>query len=335
MNHGPELLRLIALDDVVVFPGMGVTLTVDVGEDELVVLVPRHNNEYAAIGTVAEVTDRVRLPGGGRAVSLMGLHRAAIGAGQTNAGGVLRVAIDARIDPVPVDGATRELEREYRAVVEEILDLRGDDGRIAAFLRAIVEPGALADSAGYSPDLTYDQKAELLGTLDVDERLALAVRLQRERLTELQLRKRIRDDVEQGAEKQQREYILRRQMESIRKELGEDDASVVDEYRTKIDAAGMPEDVEAQARKELARLERMGEQSAESSMIRSYLDWLLAVPWATRSDERLDPVGAREVLDADHAGLEDVKDRITEYLAVAQASPGRGMSRTTHGRARS
>ena len=318
MNHGPELLRLIALDDVVVFPGMGVTLTVDVGEDELVVLVPRHNNEYAAIGTVAEVTDRVRLPGGGRAVSLMGLHRAAIGAGQTNAGGVLRVAIDARIDPVPVDGATRELEREYRAVVEEILDLRGDDGRIAAFLRAIVEPGALADSAGYSPDLTYDQKAELLGTLDVSERLALAVRLQRERLTELQLRKRIRDDVEQGAEKQQREYILRRQMESIRKELGEDDASVVDEYGTKIDAAGMPEDVEAQARKELARLERMGEQSAESSMIRSYLDWLLAVPWATRSDERLDPVGAREVLDADHAGLEDVKDRITEHLAVAK-----------------
>ena len=318
MNHGPELLRLIALDDVVVFPGMGVTLTVDVGEDELVVLVPRHNNEYAAIGTVAEVTDRVRLPGGGRAVSLMGLHRAAIGAGQTNAGGVLRVAIDARIDPVPVDGATRELEREYRAVVEEILDLRGDDGRIAAFLRAIVEPGALADSAGYSPDLTYDQKAELLGTLDVSERLALAVRLQRERLTELQLRKRIRDDVEQGAEKQQREYILRRQMESIRKELGEDDASVVDEYGTKIDVAGMPEDVEAQARKELARLERMGEQSAESSMIRSYLDWLLAVPWATRSDERLDPVGAREVLDADHAGLEDVKDRITEHLAVAK-----------------
>ena len=318
MNHGPELLRLIALDDVVVFPGMGVTLTVDVGEDELVVLVPRHNNEYAAIGTVAEVTDRVRLPGGGRAVSLMGLHRAAIGAGQTNAGGVLRVAIDARIDPVPVDGATRELEREYRAVVEEILDLRGDDGRIAAFLRAIVEPGALADSAGYSPDLTYDQKAELLGTLDVSERLALAVRLQRERLTELQLRKRIRDDVEQGAEKQQREHILRRQMESIRKELGEDDASVVDEYGTKIDAAGMPEDVEAQARKELARLERMGEQSAESSMIRSYLDWLLAVPWATRSDERLDPVGARDVLDADHAGLEDVKDRITEHLAVAK-----------------
>ena len=139
------------------------------------------------------------------------------------------------------------------------------------------------------------------------------------------MRRRIRDDVQSGAEKQQREYFLRKQMESIRKELGDDDASVVDEYRTKIEEAGMPEDVREQAERELGRLERMGEQGGEASMIRSYLDWLIAVPWSGRSDERLDPVHAREVLDADHAGLEDVKDRIVEYIAVRKLRQERGI----------
>ena len=311
-----QLLRLIPLDDTVVFPNMGITLTVDVGDDERVVLVPRHENEFLEVGTIAEVTEQIRLPGGGRAVAISGEHRALIGAAQTGPNGELRVEVDERPDEVPVDKRTRELEREYRAVVEEILELRGDDGRIAAFLRAIAEPGALADSAGYSPNLSYEQKVELLRTLDVADRLALAVSLQRESLAELQVRKRIREDVQEGAEKQQREYFLRKQMESIRKELGDDDASVADEYRAKIEEAKMPQDVEEQALKELSRLERMGEQTGESSMIRTYLDWLIAVPWSKRSDERLDPVAAREVLDADHAGLEDVKDRITEYLAV-------------------
>ena len=139
---------------------------------------------------------------------------------------------------MPVDKRTRELEREYRATVEEILELRGDDGRIAAFLRAIAEPGALADTAGYSPTVSYEQKVELLRTLDVTDRLELAVKLQRESLAELQVRKRIREDVQEGAEKQQREYFLRKQMESIRKELGDDEASVAEEYRAKIEDAG-------------------------------------------------------------------------------------------------
>ena len=157
------------------------------------------------------------------------------------------------------------------------------------------------------------------------ERLELALGYQRERLAELQVRKRIREDVESGAEKQQREYFLRKQMDSIRKELDEDDASVVEEYRTKIEDAGMPEHAAEQALKELGRLERLGEQSAESSVIRTYLDWLIAVPWKERSEERLDPVHAREVLDADHAGLEDVKDRITEYIAVKKLRTDRGI----------
>jgi ATP-dependent Lon protease len=318
-------LLLVPLEDVVVFPTMNLTLTVDVGDEQRVLLVPRHENEFAGVGTVADVSERVRLPGGGRAVALTGLHRGVAGAAHTAPDGKLYVEVEDHPDDVPVDGRTRELEREYRAVVEELLELRGDDGRIQAFVRAISEPGTLADTAGYSPDIPFEQKVELLATLGVTERLELAVKLQRERLAELQVRRRIREDVESGADRQQREWFLRRQMDSIRKELGEDDASVVEEYRAKIAEAGMPEAVREQAEKELGRLERMGEQSGEASMIRSYLDWLIAVPWSRRSEERLDPANAREVLDRDHAGLEDVKERITEYLAVRKLRADRGV----------
>jgi ATP-dependent Lon protease len=321
-----DRLLLVPLDDAVVFPGMSLTLAVDVGEDERVLLVPRHEQEFASVGTVAEVAERVKLPGGARAVTLQGLHRGVAGAAHTLPDGRLYVEVEEHPDETPVDGRTRNLEREYRAVVEEILEQRGDDGRVSAFVRSISEPGSLADTSGYSPDIDYEHKVELLQTLDVTERLELAVKLQRERLAELQVRKRIREDVESGAEKQQRDYFLRKQMESIRKELGEDDASVVEEYRTKIEEAGMPEHAREQAEKELGRLERMGEQSAESTVIRTYLDWLIAVPWSKSSEERLDPAHAREVLDADHAGLDDVKKRIVEYIAVKKLREERGIS---------
>jgi ATP-dependent Lon protease len=320
----PKLL-LVPLDDTVVFPTMDLNLPVDVSGEERVLLVPRHDGEYAKVGTIAKVTDTIRLPGGARGVSLESLHRGAIvGAAEAGVAG-LRVEVEEHPDPKPVDKRTRELEREYRAVVEEILAERGADDRVAAFLRSVVDPGPLADTAGYSPDLNIEQKIRLLETLDVTERLALALEFQRERLTELQVRRRIRDDVESGAQKQQREYFLRQQMESIRRELGEDEGSVTEEYRTKIADAGMPDAVREQAERELDRLERTGEQSGESSMIRTYLDWLVSVPWSKNSDEVLDPVHAREVLDADHAGLEDVKDRITEYIAVRKLRQERGV----------
>ncbi|MBA3358978.1 MAG: AAA family ATPase, partial [Thermoleophilaceae bacterium] len=320
-----ESLLLVPVDDSVVFPNMTVTLAVDVADEERVLIVPRAGEDFASVGTVAEVADHVRLPGGGHAVALAGLHRGVAGAAHTDASGNLRVEVTPHPDDEPVDGKTRDLEREYRAVVEEILELRGDDGRVSAFLRSISEPGALADTGGYSPDLSYEQKVELLETLDVTERLEKSLAMQRERLAEMQVRQRIREDVQSGADKQQREYFLRKQMDSIRKELDEDDASLAEEYRTKIEEAGMPDEVREQAEKELGRFERMGEQSGESSMIRTYLDWLIAVPWSKRSDERLDPVHAREVLDADHAGLDDVKDRITEYIAVRRLRQERGI----------
>jgi ATP-dependent Lon protease len=319
-------LRIIPLDDMVVFPGMPVTLPVDVGSDDRVLLVPRHDNTYAKVGIVAEVSERMRLAGRGVAVSLTGLHRATLGGASADKDGVLRVDYEACPDQIPPATLTRELEREYRAVVDEILELRGDDGRIRAFVRSITDTGALADTAGYSPDFNFGQKQQLLETFDVVERLRLALQFQRDRLAELQVRKRIHDDVEDGAQKQQREYFLRRQMDAIRKELGETDGSIVEEYREKIAGAGMPEAVRQQAERELGRFERMGESNAESSMIRTYLDWLLAVPWARRSEERLDPTHARAVLDADHEGLDDVKRRITEYLAVRKLRSERGMA---------
>src|SRR5919202_716477 len=190
---------------------MNVTLTMDGGDEDRVLLMPRHDDRFASVGPVAEVVDRVRLPGGARAVELMGLHRGVAGAARTGLRGELRVDVEERPDDVPVDGRTRELTREYRAVVEEILEQRGDDGRIAQFVRTITEPGTLADTSGYSPDISFEDKVRLLEAVDVTERLELAVKLQRDRLAELDVRKRIREDVQSGAEKQQRKYFLRTQ----------------------------------------------------------------------------------------------------------------------------
>ena len=241
-------LLLVPLDDTVVFPTMDVTLPVRVGDEERVLLIPRHDGEFAKVGTIAEVTDHIRLPGGGRAVALSGVARGVAGAAHTDSAGRLMIEVTEHRDDVPVDGRTRNLEREYRAIIEEILELRGADERIGAFLRAIADPGPLADTIGYAPDVSFEDKLAALETLDVSERLELVVKLQRERLTELQLRKKIREDVQSGADKQQREYILRKQMESIQRELGEDGASIAEEYRKKIAEAGMPEAVEGAGR---------------------------------------------------------------------------------------
>ena len=321
-----KTLLLVPLDDTVIFPTMDVTLPVDVGDADEVLLVPRHDGEYAKVGTIARVSERVRLPGGGQGAALEGVARGVAGSATTDHAGRLMIEVTPSPDETPVDGQTRELEREYRAVVEEILDMRGVDARISAWVRSIVEPGALADTSGYAPDLRFEQKVRLLETLDVTERLTLALEYQRERHAELQVRRRIRDDVEEGTAKQQREYVLRKQMESIRRELGEDDGSVADEYRTKIAESGMPEHVREQAERELDRLERMGDGSGEAQMLRNYLDWIVSVPWGETSQDRLDPVHAREVLDADHAGLDDVKDRIVEYVAVRKLRTERNMT---------
>jgi len=198
---------------------MEVTLSVDVGTDKRVLLIPRRGQGFAKVGVVAVVSERASRRKR-QLVSVTGLHRGIPGVAHEDQDGVLRVDVEERPDVTPPPVVTRELELEYRAVVAEILELRGDDGRIAAFVRSITEPGSLADTAGYSPDLNNDQKIELLEAVSIVERLTLAIRLQQERLAELRVRKRIREDVESGAEKQQRDYFLRKQMDAIRKELG-------------------------------------------------------------------------------------------------------------------
>jgi len=311
-------LLLVPLDEAIVFPSVTATLSIDVGDEEQVFLLPRREGEFARVGVIADVVERGQSPRGETVATVVGLRRGLAGIAHSDEfdPDALRIEVQEINDGHPEDEHTKELVREYRAIIEEILELRNADSRITAFLRNVTEPGELADTSGLSPDLSFDQKFELLDTLNVTARLEKAVEFQRERLTELQVRSKIRDDVESGAQQQQREYFLREQMKSIRKELGDDDASLIEEYEGKIADAGMPEAVEEQAEKELRRLERQGEQSGESSMIRSYLDWLIAVPWSKRSDEKLDPAYTREVLDADHAGLDDVKRRITEFVAV-------------------
>ena len=291
MNLMSNLL-LVPLDDTVVFPNMNVTLTGRRGRRGARAARARATRASSPkVGTVAEVAEHVRLPGGARAVDADGPASRAWSAPPTT-GLDGSCASRSRSDPTtsrstaaPASSSASTAPSSRRS--SSCAATTGASRRSCA---RSPSPARWPTPAGYSPDLTFEQKVELLETLDVTERLELALRLQRERLAELQVRKRIRDDVESGAEQQQREYFLRKQMESIRKELGEDDASVVDEYRTKIEEAGMPEAVREQAERELGRLERMGEQSGEVSMIRTYLDWLIAVPWGKRSEERLDPV---------------------------------------------
>ena len=319
-------LRLIPLDDTVVFPNMGITLTVDVGDDERVVLVPRHENEFLEVGTIAEVSEQIRLPGGGRAVSLSGEHRALIGAAQTGPDGELRVEVDERPDEVPTDKRTRELEREYRATVEEILELRGDDGRISAFLRAIAEPGALADSAGYSPNLSPTSRrssccARSTSPSASSSPSSCSARASPSCRCASASARTCRRAPRSSSASTSCASRWTRSARSSARTTPRSPTSTARRSRTPT----CPSDVKEQALKELARLERMGEQTGESSMIRTYLDWLIAVPWGKRSEEHLDPVAARAVLDADHAGLEDVKDRVTEYLAVRKLRQDRGI----------
>jgi ATP-dependent Lon protease len=280
-----------------------------------VVLVPKIDGRFARVGVVAVVEgEPVLLPGGHRGVTLRALHRAELGRADAS-GGALRIDVAERPDSTEITEELAEQMRAYRAVIESILEAR-DRGRVIAFLRSVEEPGALADTAGFSPDLSFRQKLELLETLDVAERLEKATAWSRDILGEIELKRRIRDDVTEGMEKSQREFVLRRQLDAIRKELGEDgESDEIARYREKIEGADLPEEARKEAERELSRLET-GAAGPEGSTIRTYLDWLLAVPWGVTSEERNDVHAARDILEADHAGMKDVKERILEYLAV-------------------
>jgi ATP-dependent Lon protease len=331
-----QILPLLPLTSGVVLPGMVVTLTVESDEarraiaaaessDGELLLVPRIGSSYAKIGTVAKVEDVGRLRSGLEALVIRGLTRAVVGTGVAGTGETTWVQFEPRPDPEDVSERGRELAREYRAVVESIVEARGVP-EVADFLRGITDPGQIADTAGYSPDLTIEQKVEVLETLDVEQRLEKVLDWAKEVLAELELKDKIRSDVRDGMEKNQREYILRQQMDAIRKELGDESGEgVVEEYRKKIADANMPEGARQEAERELDRLERTSEQSPEYGWIRTYLDWMTEIPWDVRTEDNLDITDARRILDEDHTGLSDVKDRIVEYLAVRKLRQERGL----------
>ncbi len=331
-------LPLLPLTSGVVLPGMVFTVALESDEARAaasaagsaggqVLLVPHIDGRYATVGVVAEIMEEGELPGGLAAVAVRGDRRAVIGTGVPGTGASLWVEAEPVEEP-PSSATAQALAREYRAVLENILHSRGA-GRVAAQLREVTAPGRLADMAGYSRDLTLDQKVRVLETIDVESRLKLVLGWARETLADLALRERIKSDVEEGMEKTQREFLLRRQLEAIRKELGElaDDVeggSPAD-YRVRSAARELPDAVRAAVEREVAKLERTSEQSPEHGWIRTWLDTVLELPWGVTSEDHLDVKEAAQALDEDHYGLEKVKERILEYLAVRALQVERGL----------
>ncbi|MGW6931986.1 endopeptidase La [Lentzea sp. NPDC054927] len=335
-------LPVLPLDDVVVLPGMVVPIRISGADasaearaavdaattaaNHQVLLVPRLDGKYAAVGTLAEIEQVGRLPGGERAAVVRGTKRVRIGTGTTGPGAALWV--EATIaDESPITERTRELAKQYRALVTNILQTRGA-WQMVDSVQQIDDPSALADLAGYASYLDEKQKVWLLETSDVTERLEKLVEWGQAHLTELDVNETIAKDVKEGVEKQQREFLLRQQMAAIRKELAELDgkpATEQEDYRARVEAAELPEKVLKAALAEVDKLERTSEQSPEVGWIRTWLDTVLEIPWNERTEDSYDIKAAREILDADHAGLDDVKQRITEYLAVRKRRADRGM----------
>jgi ATP-dependent Lon protease len=286
-------------------------------------LVPRVNGTYSRTGVIASVVDRDTTSGRLPTVTIKAHGRAKVGTGVVGSSPVLWVEAEPVSDPEPTP-EVEVLAAEYRAAASSLLDKVG--GRqLAGALRELGTPGALADSVAYWPELSLEQRVELLETIDVADRLRLATGWVKEALAEVEVQERIRTEVSDGLEKGQREAILRRQLAAIRSELGEGDDDVVGGYRTKLAELDLPEATAGAIGREIDRLERTGNESMEANWIRTWLDTVFELPWTNRSTERLDLSEARQILDADHTGLDEVKDRLVEHLAVRKLRIERGI----------
>src|SRR5215469_9872751 len=343
-------LPVLPLDDEVVLPGM--VVPIELSDQEIrsaieaarnkglgrgpgirsedksqVLLVPRLGERgLAAVGTLAVVEQLGRLPGGEPGAVLRGVSRVRIGSGTTGPGAALWVE-GTVIEETGQGPRATELAKEYKSLVLSVLSTRGA-WQVADMFGQLEDPSAIADRAGYASYLTSEQKLTLLETADLVKRLELAIGWTRDHLAELDVAETIRKDVTEGMEKQQKEFLLRQQLAAVRKELGEltgDGDSEEDDYRARVEAAGLPEKVHEAALKEVGRLERTPDASPETGWIRTWLDTILEVPWNERTEDAYDIAGARQILDEDHTGLDDVKERIVEYLAVRKRREDRGL----------
>jgi ATP-dependent Lon protease len=327
-------LPVLPLNDAVLLPGMVIPVTLDPttqdavdaarsAGDKKVLAVPRVDGEYGSFGVIALIEKVGRLPSGEPAAVVRGVSRARIGSGVPGPGAALWVEATVVEEPAPA-GKARELAREYKALMTSVLQQRGAWQVIDAVER-MTDLSELADSAGYAPWLTLAQKNELLAAPDVTTRLELLVGWVREYLAEQEVTDRINTDVREGLDKAQRDFLLRQQLAAIRKELGEDEPDGSADYRSRVEAAGLPAKVHEAAIREVGRLERASDASPEAGWIRTWLDTVLEMPWTVRTEDNTDLAQARAVLDADHAGLADVKDRILEYLAVRNRRSARNL----------
>lgn len=339
---------MLPLDDEVVLPGMVVPLDLNDADVRAaveaaqaaartepgkpkVLLVPRIDGEYPSTGVLGTVEQVGRLADGDPGALIRGRGRVKIGAGTTGPGAALWVE-GTRVDetvPDPLPGHVTELVKEYKALATSWLRKRGA-WQVVDRVQAIEDVSTLADNSGYSPFLSTEQKVTLLETTDPVARLKLATEQLREHLAEQDVAESIAKDVQEGVDKQQREFLLRRQLEAVRKELRElngdaKEGEESDDYRTRVEAADLPENVREAALKEVDKLERSSDQSPEGGWIRTWLDTVLELPWNERTEDEYDIQGAKSILDAEHAGLEDVKERITEYLAVRKRRSERGL----------
>src|SRR5882757_7819623 len=332
-------LPVLPLTDSVVLPGMVVPIRLDQPEpraavdaaqngsegERRILLVPRPDGHYASVGTIAVLEQVGRMPTGEPAAVVRGEQRARIGSGVTGPGAALWVEATP-IPDNPVTGRTDELAKEYKALVVSLLQRR-NAWQVIDSVQQITEPGQLADTAGWNSWLDTERKLQLLNETDVTKRLELLIGWTREHVAEQEVTEKIADDVREGMEKTQREFLLRQQLAAIRKELGEDEPEGADDYRTRVESADLPEHVRKAALTEVGKLERASDQSPESGWIRTWLDTVLDIPWSTRTDDSDDLVAARAILDADHAGLDDVKERLIEFLAVRARRNRKGMER--------
>ncbi|HEY2088881.1 MAG TPA: endopeptidase La [Mycobacterium sp.] len=325
---------VLFVSDPVVLPGMVVPIALDdaaraavdaarATESGTLLIAPRLEDRYPSYGVLATIVQVGRVPGGGTAAVVRGERRAHIGAGASGPGAALWVEVTEVADSELGD-ETRKLAGEYKKLLLAMLQRR-EAWELVDVVNKLTDPSALADMAGYASYLTDVQKRQLLETEDVAERLTALIDWTGDHLAEVEVNDKIAEDVRDGMEKQQKEFLLRQQLNAIRKELGEGEPEGSDDYRARVEAADLPDKVREAALREVGKLERSSDQSPEGGWIRTWLDTVLDLPWNTRTEDSTDLKAAREILDADHHGLDDVKDRIVEYLAVRARRAQRGL----------